>query len=274
MKAIIPAAGHGTRFFPASKVIPKELLPVAGKPAIQWIVEEALDAGVDEVIIVTSPEKTLLRQYFTEEPIWYERLKNKEAAKTALKKVDEISTKVRFVEQTEQLGLGHAVLQAAPLVKDEKDPVLILLGDALVLSETPCSRTMVEASKTYNNASVVGLEQVPPEKVSRYGIVAGEPTNQDNLYQLNTLIEKPSLDEAPSDLAIAGRYLLHPHIFDFLQKTGAGHGGEIQLTDAISSLLNDHPVYGYQYPGKRFDIGNPTGYLETLNEFSSKMREC
>lgn len=264
MKAIIPAAGHGTRFFPASKVIPKELLPVAGKPAIQWIVEEALDAGADEVIIVTSSEKTLLRKYFTEEPIWYERLKNKEAAKTALKKVDELSAKIRFVEQTEQLGLGHAVLQAAPLVKAETEPVLILLGDALVLSETPCARTMVEASQAYNNASVVGLEQVPQEKVSRYGIVAGSETERNNLYALTALVEKPAPEDAPSNLAIAGRYLLHPHIFDFLQKTGAGYGGEIQLTDAISSLLKEHPVYGYQYPGRRFDIGNPQGYLETL----------
>ena len=267
MKAIIPAAGHGTRFFPASKVIPKELLPVAGKPAIQWIVEEALDAGADEVIIVTSPEKTLLQKYFTAEPIWYERLKNKEVAKAALKKVDEISAKIRFVDQTEQLGLGHAVLQAAPLMKDEKDPVLILLGDALVLSETPCARTMVEASRIHGNASVVGLEQVPPEKVSRYGIVAGEKTEQNNLLQLSALVEKPALEDAPSNLAVAGRYLLHPRIFELLEDTQAGHGGEIQLTDAISSLLQELPVLGYRYPGKRFDIGNPAGYLQTLKAF-------
>ena len=252
MKAIIPAAGYGTRFFPASKVIPKELLPVAGKPAIQWIVEEALAAGADEVIIVTSPEKTLLRKYFEEEPVWYDRLKKKEAARVALRQVDEISTKIRFVDQADQLGLGHAVLQAAPLLKDEKEPVLILLGDALVLSDKACSAAMIESSCMHGNASVVGLEQVPPEKVSRYGIVAGKVTEQNNLYALSALVEKPAPEDAPSTLAIAGRYLLHPRIFELLENTGAGHGGEIQLTDAISKLLTEFPVLGYEYPRQTF----------------------
>ena len=267
MKALIPAAGYGTRFFPASKVIPKELLPVGAKPAIQWIVEEALSAGVDEVIIITSPEKTLLRSYFEEDPIWYERLKNRDEATAALKRVDEISSRIRFVEQTAQLGLGHAVLQAAPLLKDEKEPVLILLGDALVHSNPPCSCKMVELSRSYNGASVVGLEEVPPEKVSRYGIVAGEQLDGENIIKLTGLVEKPSLKEAPSHLAIAGRYLLHPKIFDLLAETNAGHGGEIQLTDAIRSLLASQTVLGYQYPGTRYDIGNPQGYLETLEAF-------
>jgi len=267
MIAIIPAAGHGTRFFPASKVIPKELLPVGAKPAIQWIVEEALAAGVDEVIIITSPEKTLLRKYFTEDPIWYERLQNREAAKAALKEVDQISSKVTFVEQREQLGLGHAVLQAAPLLENQDEPVLILLGDALVLSETPCASKMVEISRLHDNASVVGLEQVPPEKVSSYGIIAGEKFDQSNLLKLTGLVEKPFLKDAPSNLAIAGRYLLHPQIFEFLAKTKAGHGGEIQLTDAICTLLSERSVLGFEYPGKRCDIGNPAGYLETLRAF-------
>jgi len=268
MKAIIPAAGHGTRFFPASKVIPKELLPVKGKPALQWIVEEALEAGADEVVIVTSPEKDLLPRYFTADPVWYGRLAGKDAAISALKEVDAISAKVRFVEQKEQLGLGHAVLQAAPLLEGETEPVLILLGDALVLSETPCALQMVEASKAYGGASVVGLERVPPEKVSRYGIVAGTETERPGLYKLNRLVEKPEPENAPSDLAIAGRYLLHPCIFRLLAKTAAGHGGEIQLTDAIGSLLEEQPVFGYRYPGRRFDIGNPAGYLETLQAYS------
>ncbi|MFO7938045.1 MAG: UTP--glucose-1-phosphate uridylyltransferase [Kiritimatiellia bacterium] len=271
MKAIIPAAGHGTRFFPASKVIPKELLPVAGKPAIQWIVEEALDAGADEIIIVTSPEKALLRKYFTEEPVWYDRLKNKNAAKAALQKVDKISAKIRFVEQTAQLGLGHAVLQAAPLLSGTAEPVLILLGDALVLSDQPCAVSMVEASRMYGAASVVGLERVASDKVSRYGIVAGKETDRNNIYELSALVEKPSPEDAPSDLAIAGRYLLHPRIFDLLENTGAGHGGEIQLTDAVAALLKEFPVLGYRYPGRRFDIGNPAGYLITLNAYAELM---
>jgi len=267
MKAIIPAAGYGTRFFPASKVIPKELLPVDGKPAIQWIVEEALCAGADEVIIVTSPDKTLLRRYFTEDPIWYERLRNKEEAVSALQKVDQISSKIRFVEQTEQLGLGHAVLQAAPLLQDEKEPVLILLGDALVLSQRPCSCRIMEVSRQYDGASVVGLEEVPIEKVSRYGIVAGETLDGENLLKLTGLVEKPAQKEAPSRMAVAGRYLLHPQIFEILAGTQAGHGGEIQLTDAIRSLLTSHSVLGFKYPGRRYDIGNPQGYLETLLAF-------
>jgi len=268
MKAIIPAAGYGTRFFPASKVIPKELLPVGDKPAIQWIVEEALDAGADEVIIVTSPEKTLLRRYFTEDPIWYERLKGKESATAALKWVDQISARISFVEQSEQLGLGHAVLQAAPLIKNETDPVLILLGDALVCGKTPCSSEMVKISKTHNNVSVVGLEQVPDEKISSYGIIAGERMEQEHLLKVTDLIEKPSLVDAPSNLAIAGRYLLHPQIFELLAHTKPGHGGEIQLTDAIRALLSEQTVLGFQYPGKRCDIGNPQGYLETLSAYS------
>jgi UTP--glucose-1-phosphate uridylyltransferase len=269
MKAIIPAAGYGTRFFPASKVIPKELLPVDGKPAIQWIVEEALAAGAEEVIIVTSPEKSLLRRYFTEDPIWYERLQNKAEAKAALQAVDQISAKIRFVEQTEQLGLGHAVLQAAPLCQGEEDPILILLGDALVLGATPCACEMVEISRRHKGASVVGLEEVPIEKVSRYGIVAGKVLEGESLLELTGLVEKPSPEDAPSRLAIAGRYLLHSQIFETLASTRAGHGGEIQLTDAIRSLLTSHTVLGFQYPGKRYDIGNPQGYLQTLNAFGA-----
>ncbi|MFA7173724.1 MAG: sugar phosphate nucleotidyltransferase [Kiritimatiellia bacterium] len=267
MFALIPAAGYGTRFFPAAKVIPKELLPVGGKPAIQWIVEEALAAGAEEVIIITSPEKTLLRQYFIEEPRWYERLRNKPEAAASLRQVDHLSSKIRFVEQHEQLGLGHAVLQAASLLQDASEPVLVLLGDALVRSEIPCACAIMECSRAHDGASVVGLEQVPPEKVSRYGIAAGERLSDERLMRLTGLVEKPTLAEAPSCLAVAGRYLLHPQIFEILASTPPGHGNEIQLTDAIRTLLTEQPVLGFQYPGQRFDIGNPQGYLETLIAF-------
>ncbi len=248
-------------------MIPKELLPVGAKPAIQWIVEEALAAGADEVIIVTSPEKSLLRRYFTEDPLWQTRLAHRAEAAAALRQVDLLSARIRFVEQREQLGLGHAVLQAAPLLRDEREPILILLGDALVLSDTPCACAMMEISRAYAGASVVGLEQVPPEKVSRYGIAAGEAMDDPRLLRLTGVVEKPSLAAAPSRLAVAGRYLLHPRIFEILAGTPAGHGGEIQLTDAIRVLLTEHPVLGFRYPGQRFDIGNPAGYLETLNGF-------
>ena len=268
MKALIPAAGYGTRFLPASKAVPKEMLPVLDKPAIQWIVEEALEAGAEEVIIVTSPDKPAIRAHFTPDPVWRVRLARKPEIAAKLEQLDAICSKVRFVEQTEQNGLGHAVLQAAPLLRNETEPLLILLGDALVSGSQACSREMVAFSRAYGQTSIIGLERVPPEKVSRYGIVAGmAEVSNDRLYRLTGLVEKPKPEDAPSDLAIAGRYLLDLRVFDLLADQRAGSGGEIQLTDAIQRLLALAPVYGYRYPGKRHDIGNPEGYLEALLGF-------
>jgi len=247
MKALIPAAGHGTRFLPVTRVVPKEMLPVGAKPAIQLIVEEALAAGADEVVIVVSPEKEIVRKYFDGD--------------TAL------ASRIRWAWQTEQRGLGHAVLQGAPLLAQEREPVLVLLGDALVSGEPP-SAAMAAISRAHGGASVVGLEEVPLEKVSRYGIVKGTQVDE-RVLKLDDLVEKPAPEAAPSRLAIAGRYLLDPAIFDLLATQTPGHGGEIQLTDSIRRLLAEKPVYGYRYPGHRHDIGNPAGYLETLNAFSA-----
>lgn len=275
MKAIIPAAGHGTRFYPVAKSIPKEMLPIGSKPAIQLIVEEALAAGADEVIIVTSPDKPTIQRYFSPAEELKARLSKKAEVCAAMEEVEKIAKRITFVYQHEQLGLGHAILQAEPLLRDETDPILILLGDALVKSEVVCSCAMAQLSACFGNASVVGLECVPVEKLSRYGVVGGEKTDVEDLYKLTTLVEKPKPEEAPSNLAIAGRYLLHPAIFRYLKACKPSQGGEIQLTDAIQALLHEYPVYGYQYPGKRFDIGNPDGYLETLLGFNSKARrEC
>ena len=246
MKALIPAAGHGTRFLPVTRVVPKEMLPVGAKPAIQLIVEEALAAGADEVVIVVSPEKEIVRKYF-----------DGDAA---------LASRIRWAWQTEQRGLGHAVLQGAPLLAQEREPVLVLLGDALVSGEPP-SAAMAAISRAHGGASVVGLEEVPLEKVSRYGIVKGAQVDE-RVWKLDDLVEKPAQEAAPSRLAIAGRYLLDPAIFDLLATQTPGHGGEIQLTDAIRRLLADKPVYGYRYPGRRHDIGNPAGYLETLKAFA------
>ena len=247
MKALIPAAGHGTRFLPVTRVVPKEMLPVGAKPAIQLIVEEALAAGADEVVIVVSPEKEIVRKYFDGD--------------TAL------ASRIRWAWQTEQRGLGHAVLQGAPLLAQEREPVLVLLGDALVSGEPP-SAAMAAISRAHGGASVVGLEEVPLEKVSRYGIVKGTQVDE-RVWKLDDLVEKPAQEAAPSRLAIAGRYLLDPAIFDLLATQTPGHGGEIQLTDSIRRLLAEKPVYGYRYPGHRHDIGNPAGYIETLNAFSA-----
>lgn len=268
MKALIPAAGYGTRFFPATKCVPKELLPVGNKPAIQWIVEEAVEAGAEEVVIVTSPEKQILRDYFSESALWHTRLAKKEEAMRELARIEELSRKIRFVDQLEQRGLGHAVLQAAPLLRDEKEPILILLGDALVGGHPSASAEMAALSLRCANASVVGLELVPEEKVSRYGIIAGVPSAEDGrTFGITDIVEKPKREEAPSNLAVAGRYLLSPRVFELLETQQPGVGGEIQLTDAIQKLLGFEPVYGYLYPGKRFDIGNPQGYLICLQEF-------
>ena len=250
MKALIPAAGHGTRFAPFTKLVPKEMLPIGARPAIALIVDEAIEAGADEVVIITSPEKPLLKNWFEIEP----------------RKV-----KITWVDQLEQHGLGHAVLQAASHFENETDPILILLGDALV-SGGNASAAMMKVSQSNSNASVIGCEQVPQERVSRYGIM--KPTGDATLlsrqfenyhhFQLADIVEKPAIEEAPSNLAVAGRYLLDPAIFAYLKTQTPGKGGEIQLTDSIRRMLADKPVYGYIYPGHRHDIGNPAGYLKAL----------
>ena len=268
MTAIIPAAGKGTRFLPVTRVVPKEMLPIGAKPAIHCIVEEAVAAGADDMVIIISEEKEIIRRYFEDEP--------------------ELNGRIRFVYQKEQRGLGHAVLQAA---KGVTGPVLILLGDALVTGPNP-SREMVAVSRANGGASVIGLERVPKERVSRYGIVALERTEDSGLrvedgesvhrhlssvshhpstvMRIVDLVEKPSLEEAPSDLEIAGRYLLDGDIFGLLATQAPGHGGEIQLTDSICRLLATKPVYGYVYPGKRQDIGNPQGYFSALEAFNDR----
>ena len=233
MKAIIPAAGHGTRFLPVTRVIPKEMLPIGAKPALELIVEEAKSAGADEIILLISKEKELIRSYFKDDP------------------------SIRFAYQLEQRGLGHAVLQAKEAVAGETDKVLILLGDALVVG-CNAAKEMVAVSAANGGASVIGLEKVPPEKVSRYGIVRKEGE------RIVDLVEKPKPEAAPSDLAIAGRYLLDVSIFRYLESQTPGVGGEIQLTDAIRRMIAEKSLCGYVYPGKRQDIGNPQGYLDAL----------
>lgn len=246
MKAIIPAAGLGTRFLPLTRAVPKEMLPIGAKPALQVIVDEALEAGCDEVLIIISHAKELVRKYFSEDPQYADR--------------------IRWVYQEEQHGLGHAVLQVAGLqgcrVAGLHEPVLILLGDA-VISGCVAAKEMVALSRANGGASVIGCEHVSPEKVSRYGILKVEDG------RIVDLVEKPSVDEAPSDLAIAGRYLLDARIFDFLKTQTPGKGGEIQLTDAIRRMVKEAGVslLPYAYPGKRHDIGNPQGYYETLKAF-------
>jgi UTP--glucose-1-phosphate uridylyltransferase len=263
-QAVIPAAGFGTRFLPATKAVPKEMAVILDRPALQWIVEEALAAGVDDVIIVTSPEKPAIRQHFQAVPEWLERLRGQPSraeALAAMERLEAISAHVRFVDQHEQRGLGHAILCAADAL-DKDQPFLVLLGDALVRGPQPCAAVMAGLSREFGGRSVVGLERVPREKVSRYGIVAGTAVRgDDRLFKLDRLVEKPTPEEAPSDLAVAGRYVLTPAVLELLKTTRPGVGGEIQITDAIQALLAIEPVYGWRYEGTRHDIGNPVDYL-------------
>lgn len=245
MTAIIPAAGLGTRFLPLTRAVPKEMLPIGSKPALQVIVDEALEAGCDEVLVIISHAKELVRKYFSEDP--------------------QYASRIRWVYQEEQHGLGHAVLQCASAIEQSNNrTILILLGDA-VISGCSAAKEMVALSKANGGASVIGCEHVPLEKVSRYGILKVEGR------RIVDLVEKPSAEEAPSDLAIAGRYLLDARIFDFLRTQAPGKGGEIQLTDAIRRMVKEDGVtlLPYAYPGKRHDIGNPQGYFETLCAFNA-----
>ena len=258
MRAIIPAAGLGTRFLPLTRAVPKEMLPIGSKPALQVIVDEAIEAGCDEVLVIISRAKELVRKYFSEDPQYAKR--------------------IRWVYQEEQHGLGHAVLQAADVSRSPESKsnngestILVLLGDA-VISGCAAAKEMVALSRANGGASVIGCEHVPPEKVSRYGIL------KDEGGRVVDLVEKPSVEEAPSDLAIAGRYLLDARIFDYLKTQTPGKGGEIQLTDAIRRMIQadgdedgrrktGDTLMPYVYPGKRHDIGNPQGYFETLKAF-------
>lgn len=242
MKAIIPAAGLGTRFLPLTRAVPKEMLPIGGRPAIQLIVDEALAAGCEEVVVVISPAKEIVRGYFSADPAY--------------------AGVLRWVYQTEQRGLGHAVLQCAEACAGCGDRVLILLGDAVV-GGCEAASEMVALSRANGGASVIGAERVPPERVSRYGILRVEGG------RVVDLVEKPSPEEAPSDMAVAGRYLMDAAIFDCLRTQAPGKGGEIQLTDAIRRMIagTGHALLPYVYPGKRHDIGNPQGYFEALCAF-------
>ena len=237
MTAVIPAAGKGTRFLPATRAVPKEMLPIGAKPALELIVDEARAAGATKIVLVISEGKELIRSYFKDE------------------------SDIVFVLQHEQRGLGHAVMQAAAALEGEAEPVLVLLGDAVVIGGSASSE-MAAVSAMHGGASVIGLQEVPAERVSRYGIAKMEPDGR-----LSDLVEKPAPHEAPSRLAVAGRYLLDSAIFRYLADQTPGVGGEIQLTDAIRRMLVEKPVYGCAYSGRRQDIGNPEGYFKALEAF-------
>jgi len=260
-KAVLPAAGFGTRFLPASKAIPKEMMPLVDRPIIQYAVEEAVAAGIEQIIIVIASGRSAIEDHFDSNPTlerWLEERGDIEMLRT-VRRISEIGT-IAFVHQKEQLGLGHAVLMAKELVGDE--PFAVLLSDDVMLNRGGKAVT-AQLIETYHahRGSVIALQRVPKDEVSRYGIVA--PRHQEGpLVEIEDLVEKPSPEDAPSDLAVLGRYVLTPKIFDVLESTPRGAGGEIQLTDAIGTLSHEQPVFGYQFSGIRHDAGTRLGWLK------------
>ncbi|MCY9262145.1 UTP--glucose-1-phosphate uridylyltransferase GalU [Bacillus haynesii] len=269
-KAIIPAAGLGTRFLPATKAMPKEMLPIVDKPTIQYIIEEAVEAGIEDIIIVTGKSKRAIEDHFDFSPELERNLEEK--GKTELlEKVKKASNlaDIHYIRQKEPKGLGHAVWCARNFIGDE--PFAVLLGDDIVQAEKPGLRQLMdEYEKTLS--SVIGVQQVPEDQTHRYGII--DPlTNEGRLYQVKNFVEKPKPGTAPSNLAILGRYVFTPEIFMYLDKQQVGAGGEIQLTDAIQKLNEIQRVFAYDFEGKRYDVGEKLGFIQTTLEFAMQDSE-
>jgi UTP--glucose-1-phosphate uridylyltransferase len=269
-KAVFPAAGLGTRFLPATKAQPKEMLPLVDKPLIQYGVEEAIQSGIQNILIVTGRGKSAIEDHFDVsfelEQMLESRGKNKllESVRAVSDMID-----VAYIRQKEALGLGHAVLRARDLVGPE--PFAVVLSDDVIDSATPCLRQLLDVYE-YFGAAVVALMEVPEEKVSAYGIVDAEPVDhngsRERLFRIRSMVEKPSRANAPSRLAIIGRYVLTPEIFNALEAVPPGAGGEIQLTDGLKHLLKSRPVYGLKFEGKRYDAGDKLGFLKATVEFA------
>lgn len=262
-KAIIPAAGLGTRFLPATKAMPKEMLPIVDKPTIQYIVEEAIASGIEDIIIVTSNTKRAIEDHFDKNFELEENLKQK-GKEELLKKVKESEVDIHYIRQKEPKGLGHAVWVARKFIGDE--PFAVLLGDDIVVAEPPGLKQLIDMYEK-TGCSIVGVQQVPEDETDRYGIV--DPIGKDGrLYEVRKFVEKPKRGTAPSNLAIMGRYVLTPEIFMHLDKQKIGAGGEIQLTDAIQMLNEEQKVYAYDFAGKRYDVGEKLGFIQTTIEFA------
>ena len=267
-KAVIPAAGYGTRFLPATKSQPKEMIPIIDTPVIQYVVEEAVASGITDILMIIGKGKRAIEEHFDRSPLLEETL-IKKANYEMLEKIRSISNmaNIHFIWQKEMNGLGDAILHAKYHVNNE--PFVILLGDTLVESKDgPVTKQLIDVYNQHKS-SVIALQQVKPELVSRYGIIDGEPVS-DNVYKANNWIEKPDIEEAPSNLAVASRYIFTPEIFDFLENTLPGKNNEIQLTDAMREMVKTHPMYGLKFDGKRFDIGDKMGFLKTNIEFGLK----
>ncbi|MGG4394296.1 UTP--glucose-1-phosphate uridylyltransferase GalU [Paenibacillus thiaminolyticus] len=269
-KAIIPAAGLGTRFLPATKAMPKEMLPIVDKPTIQYIVEEAAASGIEDIIIVTGKSKRAIEDHF--DNVFELEYKLRESAKlTLLNEVQKSSelADIHYIRQKEPRGLGHAIWCARKFIGNE--PFAVLLGDDIVEADTPCLKQMIDIYEQHE-ASIVGVQPVPWEEVSRYGVVAGEQMNG-RLLRAKELVEKPSREQAPSNWAIMGRYVLSPRIFDLLENQEEGVNGEIQLTDAIADLCREEEVLAYHFDGHRHDVGEKFGFIKTNLHYAMQRPE-
>jgi len=271
-KAVFPVAGLGTRFLPATKASPKEMLPVVDKPLIQYAVEEAVEAGIDQMIFVTGRSKRAIADHFDKAYELEHELEAKQKTKLLeiVRSIVPNNVSCIYLRQAEALGLGHAVNCALPVVGDE--PFAIILADDLIDGNNKsCLSQMIDVYE-YQGRSVLGVERVPQEETNKYGVVDASQLD-DRVYKIDSIVEKPAPEDAPSNLAVVGRYILTPRIFKMLATTGKGAGGEIQLTDAIADLLNEEQVLAYEFDGKRYDCGSKLGYLEATVEYALKHDE-
>ena len=265
-KAVFPTAGLGTRFLPATKASPKEMLPIVDKPMIQYAVEEAESCNIKEFIMITGKSKRAIEDHFDYAWELEENLKSK-GKKAMLREIQRLAEhQVAYIRQGAPLGLGHAILCAKAFVKDE--PFAVILSDDIIDPDDNLLKEMIKISNKYS-ATVLALQRVPKSEISRYGVIAGREIKK-NVFKISDMVEKPKPSAAPSDLAIIGRYILTPNIFNIIEKTPPGKGGEIQLTDAIKAMLKRKPVYGYLFEGKRYDGGDKVGYLKATVELALK----
>ncbi|CEN79725.1 UTP--glucose-1-phosphate uridylyltransferase GalU [Paraclostridium sordellii] len=266
-KAIIPAAGLGTRFLPATKSQPKEMLPIVDKPTLQYIIEEAIDSGIEEILIITGRNKKSIEDHFDKSVELELELEHK-GKREMLEMVQSISNMVNihYIRQKEPKGLGHAIHCAKSFIGDE--PFAVLLGDDIVDSQTPCLKQLIDAYDEYKT-SILGVQEVGKENTDKYGILDCKYI-EERIYKVKDLVEKPSIEEAPSNIAILGRYIITPAIFEILKKQEPGKGGEIQLTDALKTLAQHEAIYAYNFEGKRYDVGDKLGFLEATIDFALK----
>ncbi len=269
-KAVIPAAGLGTRFLPATKAQPKEMLPIVDKPTLQFIIEEAVDSGIEEILIITGRNKSSIENHF-DKSVELEMELERAGKHDMLEEVRKISdmVNIHYIRQKEPRGLGHAIHCAKSFIANE--PFAVLLGDDVVHSEKPCLKQMIEIYDEYKT-TILGVQKVPNQDVSKYGIVDGMYI-EDRIYKVNNLVEKPSVQDAPSNIAILGRYIINPAIFEAIEETKPGKKGEIQLTDALNILSNREAMYAYVFEGKRYDVGDKQGFLEATVEFALRRED-